>query len=514
MNPNGNRRLAINLLANIISYSTNILIAFILTPYLINTLGKETYSFYPIANNFVAYMAILTTALNSMAGRFVTVSIVKGYMEDARYFVSSVLFSNIIMGMFLLLPMSAIIIFIDRIMDVPLNIVAAVRILFSFVFASMLIQIFSSVLGVATFVRNRIDLRSAMQLTSGILKIILFYALFKFFSPTIVYVGVVAFIVAISEFLFQRFYFKRLLPEIKISQRYFSVSHVKTVLSSGCWNSVNSIGNLLLVSSSLIMANILYGAASGGIYSIVNTVPLFINGVISMLVGVFAPSITYSFASGRKSELVHTVEKSQAMIGMFACSVIVVFVCLCNRFFQLWTPSEDADLLSKLSFITIMPHFFIGCLWPLTNLNMAANKVAKPALVQLALGVINIIMVVLLSRMFHTGLMTISAVCSFLTVALVLGFMPLYTSYYLKISYATFYKVVLRMMLSALFLIVLFFAVGSQLALDNWFRLLGTGVLMGIVALSVNFMIILNKTTRQRILSKITKRLRYDIRHI
>lgn len=510
MNQNSNQRLAINLLANIVSYSANILVAFVLTPYLINTLGKETYSFYPIANNFVAYMAILTTALNSMSGRFVTVSIVKGCTEDAQKFVSSVLFSNIIMGAFLLLPMTTIIIFIDEIMNVPLNIVAAVRILFSFVFASMLIHIFSSVLGVATFVRNRIDLRSAMQLTSGVLKIILFYVLFKFFSPTIVYVGIVAFAVAISEFLFQRFYFKRLLPDIKISQRYFSVAHVRTVLSSGCWNSVNSIGNLLLVSSSLIMANILYGAASGGVYSIVNTVPLFINGVISMLVGVFAPSITYSFASGCKGTLVHTVEKSQAMIGMFTCSVIIVFISLCKHFFKLWTPSEDADLLSQLSFITIIPHFFIGCLWPLTNLNIAANKVSKPALVQLTLGATNIITVVLLSDIFQTGLMTISIVCSFLTVALVLGFMPLYASYYLKISYAIFYKVVLRMLVSATFLLVLFFTVGNQLILDNWVNLLGTGLLMGIVALGVNFMIILPQTTKKRILSKITRRLRHD----
>ena len=63
----GNNRLTINLISNIISYSSTILISFVLTPYLINTLGKEAYSFYPLANNFVNFMGILTLALNSMA---------------------------------------------------------------------------------------------------------------------------------------------------------------------------------------------------------------------------------------------------------------------------------------------------------------------------------------------------------------------------------------------------------------------------------------------------------------
>lgn len=506
MNPNSNKRLFINLSANIVSYSVNILIAFVLTPYLINTLGKEAYSFYPIANNFVSYMGILTVALNSMCGRFVTVSIVKNEMDDAKRYVSSVLFSNIVMGLFLTIPMITIIVFIDKILNVPVNIVVSVRFLFCFVFASMLVHLLSSVFGIATFVRNRIDLRSVMQLISGIIKIFLFYTLFKFFTPTIVYVGVVAFVVAVSEFLFQMFYFKKLLPGIRITTKYFSLKHVRKVLSSGCWNSINSIGNLLLVSSSLIMANILYGAASGGIYSIVSTVPLFINGVISMLVGVFSPSITFSFAEGHKQKLVHVVEKSQSIVGLFSCSVIAVFVCLSKDFFKLWTPLEDANQLFILSSITIMPHFFIGCLWPITNLNVAANKVAKPAIVQFVLGFLNVFLVVFFSTMFQTGIMTICIICSLLTIMLVLGFMPVYAAHYLHVSYFTFYKVVLKMLVGTVVAMTIMFYVKNWFVLDDWLNLLSVSAIMGIVTLCINFMFMFNRDTRNKIIMKFFKK--------
>lgn len=508
MNQNSNKRLAVNLVANIVSYSVNILIAFLLTPYLINTLGKEAYSFYPIANNFVAYMCIVTNALNSMSSRFVTVSIVKNNFDDARKYVSSILFSNIIMSTILLLPMILIVVFIDCIMNVPINIVASVRVLFAFVFASMLVNIISSVYGVATFVKNRIDLRSAMQLVSGILKIILFYLLFRYLTPTIVYVGIVAFIVAVSESIFQQYYFRKLLSNIKISIQYFSMNHVKTVLLSGSWNSVNAIGSLLLVSSSIIMANIIYGADIGGIYSIVNTVPLFINGVISMLVGVFAPMITYSYAKGNVSDLLHNVEKAQSLIGIFSCSVLVVFTCLNKYFFLLWTPSENADLLFQLSVITVVPHYFIGCLWPITNMNIAANKVAKPALVQLFLGLLNIFLVVVLSQIFHTGIFTICIVSSALSLIFVMLFLPCYAAYYLKVSYYSFYKVVIRMLLGSILLIALMSLIIPSLCLSTWLMLMMNGFILGCVALIINFLFISNRQMKNNLIITFKSKIR------
>ena len=82
-----NKQIGINMVAQIISFSSNLLISFVLTPFLINNLGKETYSFYPIVNTFIMYMSIVTGALNTMASRFVTISILKGETGEAeKYF--------------------------------------------------------------------------------------------------------------------------------------------------------------------------------------------------------------------------------------------------------------------------------------------------------------------------------------------------------------------------------------------------------------------------------------------
>lgn len=50
-------------------------ISFLLTPYIIDTVGKEAYGFVGIANNFVSYAKLITLALNALAMRFITIKI-------------------------------------------------------------------------------------------------------------------------------------------------------------------------------------------------------------------------------------------------------------------------------------------------------------------------------------------------------------------------------------------------------------------------------------------------------
>ena len=86
------------MLANIVSYSANIIISFVLTPFLINVIGKETYSFYPMANTIVTYMSVLTNAMNTAASRYVTIALVQEKQEEANKYYSSTLAANLLMA--------------------------------------------------------------------------------------------------------------------------------------------------------------------------------------------------------------------------------------------------------------------------------------------------------------------------------------------------------------------------------------------------------------------------------
>jgi O-antigen/teichoic acid export membrane protein len=251
------KRLVINLFTNIISYSTIILIAFFLTPYLIRTVGKDAYSFYPLVNNIVSYMSIITVALNSMAIRFITIELVRNNLRKANTYFVSVLYSNIMLACLLLVLMFFVIIFLEELLNIPDVLIPSVKILFTLVFLSMLINIIGSVFEIAVFAKNRMDLRSLIEIIQGIQRATLYIIFFTFFKPSIVYIGVVTISLSAVYFISHFIFTKRLLPELSLSFRYFNRKAINEILPSGIWNSVNQLGALLLSSLSLLICNIL-----------------------------------------------------------------------------------------------------------------------------------------------------------------------------------------------------------------------------------------------------------------
>ena len=494
------------MIANVTSYSTNIIISFVLTPFLINTLGKETYSFYPIANTIVSYMSVLSNAMNSMASRFVTISLVQNKNESANNYFSSTLAANVILSMFLLIPMLLIVFFLEQIMDVPINSKAAIKGLFVLVFSSAIINVSSSVFGIATFAKNRIELRSLSEFVSAVLRLVLFFVLYKFLSPSIVYVGIVCLIVAVVNIVFQFFFTKKLLPEISLKKECVSLKHTKELLGASCWNAINTFGNILLAGMSMILANIFYGAKASGMYSIVNVVPQFICGVIVMLVGIFYPVITYKYAANDKQGLVEEIKNSQTIIGIVGCSVITVFSALAEEFFFLWTPGENSRYLSLISLVTIFPHLIICCMWSLTNLNVVMNKVKIPALVTLLCGVLNIIIAFAIYRTWSPGLMSLPIISSLLQVVWIGVFIPIYATKNLEIKRLTFYKVLFKSLICSIVVFYVILNLKMFCIFDSWKDLFFWGFWAELFGLSVFSLALMGpqkmKTYKDKIVSR------------
>ncbi len=478
-----------NMVANIISYSANVLLQFILTPYLIDNLGKETYGFYPIATNIVNYMGVVTNAMNAVASRFVTVSLQKNNIQDANSYYSSAFNANVILGSILSMPLLIVVVFLDMFMNIPIDSVFDVKILFALVFLSALINIVSNILGIATFAKNRIDLRSLRELGGTILKVILFVLLYNLLKPSIVYIGIVGLVIALYNILVQYNYTRVLMPEVKFRKINISIVKTKELFCSSIWTALMTLGNLLISGMSMILSNVLLGTEEAGDYSIVNVVPQFINGVISMLVGVFFPVITYRYAHRDKEGLITEIGKAQNIVGAFGCAVIVTFSALSPSFFKLWTPGEDSEYLAKVALLTIIPHLFISCLWILTNLNIVMNTIKIPAIFGIAFGIGNILVSVILKKMGILNLEGIAIISSSFQIIWISIFMPIYCSRKLNIKW---YSFLIKPGIVILMSLVMYFTVSKivdSLVIDSWWLFIAFGIPIGVVTIIVLFLI-------------------------
>lgn len=467
-----NKRFIINLVTNIISYGTTVLVAFILTPYLIRTLGKDMYSFYPLANNFVSYMSILTVALNSMASRFIMIEFIKKNKLGANIYFVSVLYGNIILSLLLGIVMMVIVSNLNYILKIPFNMIGTVKQLFSYIFISMIINILTSVFSVATFIKNRLDIRSYIEIVQGILRIILYVLFFQFLKPSIVNIGVVALILSTLVCFIHIIVNRRLLPEMSFHISYLNGSAIKTILSSGIWNSINQLGAVLISSISLFMCNVLLGANAAGDYSIVQTVPLFLTGVISMLASIFLPEQTKRYAEGKVDSLVKDLHNSQKLMGILTNVPIMIFIAMGTEFFRLWVPGEDAMKLQILSILSSLPILVTGSVWTVTNLFTITNTVKVPSLITNLCGVINVGIMFLLINSTNLGIYSIAISQSIVNILRIGLFIPIYPTLQLKLKKTTFYPIILRTLIAASFNYLIFILLKGIFDFKSWISMI------------------------------------------
>ena len=177
------KRFFINSIAQFISFAVGLGITFFLTPFIVEKLGADAYGFVGLASSFVSYAQLITTALNSMAGRFITISVHKGDIESARKYFSSVFGANLITVAILSIASIAIIFHLENIIHIPDNLINDVKLLFTLSFLNFFVSLIFNVYNVCTFIKNRLDLSSSRVIVSDIIRCGLLFTLFFFFAP-------------------------------------------------------------------------------------------------------------------------------------------------------------------------------------------------------------------------------------------------------------------------------------------------------------------------------------------
>jgi len=492
-----NKRLTINMSANILAFAVNIGIGFFLTPYIIKTVGSEAYGFVGLANNFVSYASLITIALNSMAGRFITIEIHKADNMGANKYFNSVLLANTLMAIFLTIPSILIVLFLNKIINVSSSIYSDVQLLFVFIFLNFIISSVGSTFAIATFARNRLDISSMRGIESNILRVILLVGLFYFFKPSISYLGISVFIATVYIFISNIYYTKKLLPELKINKRFFDLKAVIELTSSGVWNTIMRLGQLLLDGLDLLITNLFISAAAMGTLAIAKTVPTFIISFVGMLAGVFVPAFTIKYAQNNILGLIKDIKQSMKIMGILVAIPISMLIAFGDIFYSLWTPTEDAKVLQTLSIITVSTLIISGSINSIYNVFTVTNKLKTNALWLISTGLINALLVFFLLNTTSWGLYAVTGVSAAISILRNLIYTAPYGAKYLGSKWTTFFPEIFRSIVSVLVITVIGLLLRLVTNIDTWIELFVFGGIGGIIGLVVNYYVVLNKSERK-----------------
>ena len=496
---NNKKQFAINLLASVVGFIVNVGIGFFLTPYIVKSVGVEAYGFVALGNNFISYASLATIALNSMAARFITIEIHRNNWAKANEYFSSVTIANCVIAVIMLIPAIFCIMKIDKIIDVPVNILFDVKLLFIFLFANFIISIIVSALSVATFTTNRLDLQSMRSIEANIIRAVVLVVLFVFFKPSVSFLGFTTFITLIYATIFNIHYTKKLLPKITIKKSYFSIISIKELVSSGVWNVFNKLSDILSQGLDLLIANLFISASAMGTLSLSKTIPTLTLSLFGTMTGVFAPSLFQSYAKNEFDSMKRQLSSAIKFLSVLSSIPLAILFVYGSDFFRLWVPTQDSTILQILTIITCVDFIFVLPLEPLWQVFTVTNKLKTSTIYLFINSILTILLVFVGVSIFKSPtikMVIIAGVSTVIGVIRALSFLPLVSAKLLNYEWYTFYPHIIRNVLAVALTTLASFGVKRLLSIGSWANLALAALMTCVLGLVINVFITLGKSER------------------
>ncbi len=504
-----NKRMVINLISSLAVFISNLAISFFLTPYIVAQLGQEVYGFVGLANNFTSYISLVVTAITGMLSRYITIEYAQKNYDNASGYFSTAVIAKSVIALLASVPLLFIAANIQNVVNISPEIVPDVRILWILVFAEFLLNLPFGSFGIASFVKNRLEISSAIKITTSLLRSGILLVTFVFFTPHIWYIGLASIAAGVFTVVTNIIQARRLMPEVKLDIKKFDFKYVYNLVIVGIWNALNKLQQILISGLDLLLTNLFINGSEMGLLSVAKTLPAQISSLIGTVSGSFDPSMTIAYAKEDKTEFFHNTNIAMKMNG-FLCSIPIIGVIVFGLdFYSLWMPTlSSAELLKVqiLAVLTLLPQVMSVYVYPLYTVNTITCKLKVPVLLSLGIGVANIGIVFLLLKFTGLGVYAVAGVSSVLWLIRILTFVPLYAAHVLNVKWTVFYEPIVRGFINIAVVGSAFWIISSLTQLNSWAKLIIVCAIAAIIGYTLCFFIMFGRNERKLALNMIKSR--------
>ena len=466
------KKIFITIIISGVAFGINYLINFFLTPFITENIGTEAYGYVNLAKTIASYAVIMTAALNSYATRYIAIAYHEKNFEKTNQYFNSVLFSNIFIGILLIVSCVFFLFFIPNPLNAPSVLIKDVSVLLVLVFSNLFLSLSNTALQAASIIQDKLTVVSIFKGVSYCVEAISLLCMYAVFKPRVYFIGIglicATLVLSISNFIMTRKY----TPELKISFKFFDIVSVKKLVLNGIWNSLNSLGNMLNSGLDLMISNILLGGVVLGQVSIVKTFTSIFSVLFQMVAQPFQPSLIKLYADNEMEKLVDVLRFSMKISGMVSNLAFAGIVGLGLNYYDLWIPNQNTELLYRLTIIAVTSSILEGAICPLYYIYTLTVKNKIPCIITIMGGISNVLGMCFLIQYTSMGIYAI-----FVTTAVIMLIIngitnPVYMTKCLKLPWYTFYPTLGRHVLSCVVMSISFYFFVRALNPTSWIEFL------------------------------------------
>ncbi len=500
----------INIITSVGVLMVNLFISFWLSPYIIRTIGVEANGFVSLANNFITYANLIVTALNAMAARFITIAYIQKDYKKANLYYNSVFWGNMLIVAVLLLPALYMVVKLENFIDVPVDILLDVKILFSLVFLSFFVRTGAPNYDCGTYITNRMDLSYIPNMFAALLRCVLLVGMFTIWIPHVWYVTLVSTVLGFLTLGIAGHYTHKLTPELKVSLRnpICSWKANQELLSAGIWSAIAGGGAMLLNGLDLLMCNLYVGATAMGVLSLSKTLPSILGQFADAITDAFAPEMTINYAKNNKSVLLQDINRAMKISAVTVTIPAAGIVVMSDVFYSLWVPTQDAKLLQLLTTLAIVSYMINSGIIILHRVFAIVNRTRLSAVAMIITGGCSLLITWLMIVFTDWDIFAVAGVSSVVTICKNVFFVTPVTAVLLGYSWKQFFPCLGTTIVCSAVVIAIGMIVKNFLDPCTWMGFFVACGIVGVIGLGINIFLVLNKDERGYLFNKFMRKIR------
>jgi membrane protein EpsK len=469
--PGASQRFTANLLANVAGFAVSMAIGLFFTPYLIRHLGIAGYGLWPLTMTLMLYMGLVTLGLNSAVGRFLTIAVEQGDKESGNRIFNTSLFGSLALAVGVGAPALLLSSHVEWLVRIPPGSEADARRLFISAVAAFVITTVATPFEVATFCRNRFDLRNAVALSGTVVRIGIVILLFAVTAPGLWQIGLGLVLGSLVSLGGAVYVWRRLVPFLRIRLSSFSRESLKDLTSLGGWSVVNQVGGILYLGTDLLVVNRMLGPDAGGQFAALQQWSSLLRALANAVGSIFGPSLTAHFARGDMEALIAYCRRSTKFIGLTLAVPIGLVSGFSKPLLHVWVGAGLEPLAPLMSLMTISLSITLS-ITALYWLQISANCIKVPGIVTCAMGIVNLGLAVLFAGPFRWGMFGVALAGALTLIAKDLVFTPLYGARVLKANRTVFLGTIGPMVLATTVFAAICYAASCCVSQWTWARLI------------------------------------------
>ena len=503
------KQLAINMFFSVAAFVLNLGVGFFITPYITSQFGSEAYGFVKLANDVSNYASLFSIALNSMASRFLMLERTRKNFKEAQKYFSSIFLANVVLSIILLIPSTICVLFLNHLLEIPIILIAEVKLTFAVTFAAFLGNLVFSTHSNCFYLTNKLSLGSIRDAIMSILRVAVIIFLFLLSKPRISYVAIGSLISTIFAVIYNIIYTKKLTSDLTFRVSDFEWKKLRIVLSSGIWNSITKLSQIFSSGLDLIVTNLFIGSTEMGYLAIAKTVPQLIVSFNATIANSFSPNMMELYAKGDMNALRKTAKTAMKFMCLFVTIPNAILITMGEEFFELWVPGQPAELICVLSVLTVINSCVTGPLTPLYQIFTITNKVKQSSIVLIVYGFSSIFVTFICLKLTNLGLFAVAGVSLIGSLIVAICYHLPFSAIYIGLPWYSFFPEVLKGGVTMIVQCCFGFIVNFFLPLEqSWIMWFTGAAVAGGLGLIANICLILNKEEKTILFGKVLGKFR------